>query len=113
VDHLLGREKIRVDIADKLREEIRHDLAEKKKEIVALEARKDKEIAEVEARKDKKIDALEKRVDKLERELGNAERARFALEESLAKERIAVYRALIEYGANRDLINAVLAIQER
>jgi polyhydroxyalkanoate synthesis regulator phasin len=102
VDHLLGRGRIQVDEATKIRTELRKDLE-----------RKDKQIEELEARKDRKIEALEKRVDTVELELERSERERLLREEKISRERIAVYQALIEYGASRELVNAVLTIQER
>lgn len=102
VDHLLGRGKLRVDEATKIRAELRGDLERKDKEIDALEQRKDKAIA-----------ALERRVASLEEELEKTERERNALDIGIAKYRLDVYRTLVDAGADRNLINAVLAIQER
>jgi polyhydroxyalkanoate synthesis regulator phasin len=97
IDHWLSRGKLRDDEATKIRAELR-----------AERDRKDTQIAELEVRKDAKIDALEKRIDVLEDQLEKAEQR--ILEQERSK--LAVYRTLVEYGASKDLVNAVLAIQE-
>lgn len=102
VDHLLGRGRLRADEATKIRTELREDIKRKDREIEALEQRKDKSIA-----------ALERRVASLEEELEKTERERNAIETALAKYKLDVYRTLVLAGADKDLLNSVLAIQER
>jgi polyhydroxyalkanoate synthesis regulator phasin len=89
VDHLLGRGRLRIDEATKIRAELRADID----------------------RKDLAIRGLEQRVDALEEELDKVERERNALDVQFAKYRLDVYRVLVEAGADRDLLNKVLAIQ--
>lgn len=91
VDHLLGRGKIRFDEAAALRQELG----------TAIE------------RKNQEIQALERRVDDLEAALEKAERERDDKIISLERYKLDVYRTLVDHGANRTLVDSVLAIQER
>lgn len=89
IDHQLGKGKLQVDEATKLRVELRGEID----------------------RKDRAIDALEKRVDSLEEELEKTEREHNALDVHFAKYKLDVYRALIDAGVDKSLLNTVLAIQ--
>jgi polyhydroxyalkanoate synthesis regulator phasin len=102
LDHLAGRGKLKVDEATQIRIELRGEIERKDREISALEQRKDKEIA-----------GLAHRVASLEEDLEKAEDERDARVMELERYKLDVYRTLVEAGANKDLIDAVLAIQKR
>jgi polyhydroxyalkanoate synthesis regulator phasin len=99
-DHLLGKGKLRVDEAAQLRTELRGDINRKAAELKALEVRKDGRIA-----------ALEQRVSALEEDLDKTERERDALDRQYERYKLDVYRTLVTAGANKDLIDTVLAIR--
>lgn len=78
VSHFLNRGKVRVDEADKIRQELRSEIKRKNTEI---------------------------------RELGERLTVCEAQLEKAKAYRLDVYRTLVDAGANRELLNAVLAIQ--
>lgn len=102
VDHLLGRRPLRVDEATKIRMELRGEIELKKKEIADLKMDHGKEIA-----------ALGHRLASLEEDLEKAERERDERIIQQERYKLDVYRTLINFGANKELVDAVLAIQER
>lgn len=89
VIHFLNRGKLRVDEATTIRTELRSEIA----------------------RKDRTIDALDRRVATLEEELDKAEHERNALDVTLSKYKVDVYRLLVEAGVDRELLNAVLGLK--
>jgi predicted nuclease with TOPRIM domain len=91
VDHVLGRRRVTVDEATKIRTELRNEIE----------------------RKDGQLDALNKRLAGLEQELEKAERERDDKILALERYKLDVYRTLVDSGANKELVNAVLAIPER
>jgi len=91
VRHLLSRGKVRVDQAYQIREELRAEIG----------------------RKNKEIETLDKRIDDLEAELVKSEQDRTATRDRLSRYQLDVYRTLVNAGVDRELLNAVLAIQER
>lgn len=98
VDYWLGRGKIRFDEATILRQELEKAIR-----------RKDEQVQ----RNDDQIQALTRRVDDLEAELEKAERERDDQIIKLERYKLDVYRTLIDHGADKKLVDSVLAIQER
>jgi polyhydroxyalkanoate synthesis regulator phasin len=102
VDHLLGRGQLKADEATKIRTELRGEIDRKNDEIADLKRENAKDIANLESR----LASLEQDLEKVERErnAGVLQHDRYKLD---------VYRALIGYGADKELVDIVLAIQER
>lgn len=96
VTYILSRGKVKVDQAYQIREELREEIKRKNKEIDTA---------------DKRIDTLDKRIDALEIELEKAEDARVSAELKFKTYKLDVYRALLEAGVDRQILNTVLAIQ--
>ena len=89
VTYLLNRGKVRVDQAYQIREELRSEIE----------------------RKNREIDTLDRRIDALEAELEKSEAERNAVAVKFGTYKLDVYRLLMESGVDRELLNAVLAIQ--
>lgn len=89
VGWLLNRGKVKVDQAYQIREELRDEIK----------------------RKNKEIDTLDKRIDVLEVELEKAEADRSTIQVAFGKYKLDVYRALMDAGVDRELLNTVLEIQ--
>lgn len=88
VTFLLGRGKVRVDQAYQIREELRAEIV----------------------RKNAEIETLDRRVDSLETELEKSEQDRTLLQLKLGKYKLDVYRALMDAGVDRELLNTILTI---
>lgn len=91
IDYLLGRRPLRIDEATKIRTELRGEIE-----------RKDKQLAD-----------LGNRLTGLEEELEKAERERDDKILVLERYKLDVYRSLVNYGADRELVDIVIAIKER